>query len=67
MQLKLLNESESFKKWHAVSAFLGLYELKVDMVGAVCKISALQAEGPRYDPRSAEIWIFFFVWTSFLP
>ena len=35
------------------------------MVGAVSKISALQPEGPRFDPDSAEIWIF--VRPSFLP
>ena len=35
------------------------------MVGAVGKVSALQPQGPRFDPGSAKIWIF--VWLSFPP
>ena len=34
------------------------------IAGAVSKISALQPQGPWFDPGSAEIWIF--VW-PFLP
>ena len=50
---------------YPVTIVLDLTFIWASMVGAVCKISAFQPQGPQFDPGSAKICIF--VRPSFLP